>query len=226
MSKPLSTGRVLSKVGPGGAGPSAAAVNRRSPVVLTDQTIATNSVIQAATDPKIKELVMKQQQEESRRESSKRPRADGFTATHHGLDHPNSAPHHSHHGQQFWKHNSFEGTESLNMSLNASLNDTAPESEKSFSKYSTVSPDAHQQQKHYQFMEQAGGATPGSAMETVVVHGDGAGAGGARAHHDDDGVNSEITVDAGVFARAFPYFTSSVYLTNLLLFAISAIQAT
>lgn len=201
--KPLSTGRVLSKVGPGGTGPSAAAVNRRSPVVLTEQSIATSSVIQAATDPKIKELVMKQQQEESRRESSKRPRADGLTPTHH-IEHPNSAPHHSHHGQQFWKHNSFEGADSLNNTLNASLttglNDTAPDSEKAF-KYSTVSPDAHQQ-KHYQFLEQAGGATPGSAtLDTVVVNADSAAP--VRVHHDDDGVNSEITTETGTNHNIF-----------------------
>lgn len=198
VPKPLSAGRILSKVGPGGTGPSAAAVNRKSPVVLTEQSIATSSVIQAASDPKIKELVMKQQQEESRRESSKRPRADGLTPTHH-IEHPNSAPHHSHHGQQFWKHNSFEGTDSLNNTLNASLttglNDTVSDSEKAFGKYSTVSPDVHQQ-KHYQFLEQAGGATPGSAtLDTVVVNADGAVP--VRTHHDDDGVNSEITTETG-----------------------------
>lgn len=151
---------------------------------------------------------MKQKQEESRRESSKRPRADGFApAVHHVLEHPNSAPHHSHQGQQFWKHNSFEGTESLNNTMNASLNDSSM-LEGSFGKYSSAmpSPDAHQHPKHYQFLEQASGGTPGSALETVVANNtDNVGAGVARAHHDDDGVNSEITIETGIIPLFFNY---------------------
>lgn len=154
--------------GVGSITPTAAAKDRRSPVV-TDQTIATNSVIQAANDPKIRELVIKQQlMDRKQRESidKKRPRADGTTGAFHSLDHSGSftstGHHPSHSGQFYYKHNSFDESGPINGDHN-----------------------------HTHF-----GAAAGSFAETVfpsdVAHPNN----GGVAQLDD--VNSEITADAGL----------------------------
>lgn len=126
-------------------GSGSAAFNRRSPVV-TDATIATNSVIQAATDPKIKELVMKQQQIFERESMDKRtPRnrsVEAASALFHSLDHPLPS---------------------------AAQADTV---EKAHAKFNATSPDLHGQQHHHHHAPSNVPNTPGSAVETVV-HPDG-----------------------------------------------------
>lgn len=176
--------------GVGSITPSAAAKDRRSPVVA-DHSIATNSVIQAANDPKIKELVIKQQlMDRKQRESvdKKRPRADGTTGTFLTLEHSssfNSGHHGSHSGQFYYKHSSFD--------------DTSPSGEHHHDERGLVkcvpsSPDAHH---HYQYGPQIG-ATPGSFSDTVVANSEiSTPNGGGIAQLDD--VNSEITADAGLF---------------------------
>ena len=168
----------------------AAAKDRRSHVV-TDQTIATNhSVIQAATDRSIKELVIKQKIEQKQRESmdKKRPRADGttghFTSLEHSGSFTSSGHHHSHSGQFYHKHSSFDET-------NVSPNEHHHESDRGFVKYVPSSPDAH----HHSHYAQQGGATPGSFSDTMVPSEMTTPNGGGIAQLDD--VNSEITADAG-----------------------------
>lgn len=183
-STPLS--RSTGKVGSGTAG--SAAFNRRSPVV-TDATIATSSVIQAAADPKIKELVMKQQQIFERESMDKRtPRnRESANALFHSLDPAYSAStHHSTHPSMFWKQPSFGDDANGNPHA-----DNYPETpERAHGKgFGTISPEMYQhqqQQQHYLYHP----TTPGSNVDTVV-HPD------TSAMHDDDGVSSELTADAG-----------------------------
>jgi len=198
VTRPSSTkSKVSQGSGVGSMTPSAAAKDRRSPVV-TDQTIATNhSVMQAATDRSIKELVIKQQMMDRKQRESmdkKRPRADGttglFTSLEHSGSFTSSGHHHSHSGQSFHKYSSFDET-------NISPNEHHYEADRGFVKYVPSSPDAHH---HSHYAQQQGGATPGSFSDTVFPSEVTTPNGGGIAQLDD--VNSEITADAGTWSPA------------------------
>ena len=209
-SKASSTTRGSSKVS--GFGTSSAAFNRRSPVV-TDQTIATNSVIQAATDPKIKELVMKQQQiferesmdKRTPRNNSRDSRADGISSHFHTVDHSSTATSHQsfQQQQQFWK-------AALDIGDSGPSESSVDSPEKSYgNKFLASSPDTHQQQLHH-YMQQQCATTPGSAVETVVHD-----IPVVSSHNDDDGAGSEVTADAGECMCVYVclYYTVSVPLS-------------
>lgn len=181
--RPAQKGSAGQGNGVGSITPSAAAKDRRSPVV-TDQTIATNSVIQAANDPKIKELVIKQQMMDRKQRESmekKRPRGDLLTGAFLSLEHSggfaSSGHHSSHSGQFFYKHSSFDET-------SPAAGDHHFEGDRGFVRYPPSSPEVH----HPSYAPHVG-ATPGSFTETVVQTDSGS------AQLDD--VNSELTADAG-----------------------------
>eukprot|EP01032_Pedospumella_encystans_P012727 gene12727-14699_t len=181
--RPAQKGSAGQGNGVGSITPGAAAKDRRSPVV-TDQTIATNSVIQAANDPKIKELVIKQQMMDRKQRESmekKRPRGDLLTGAFLSLEHSggfaSSGHHSSHSGQFFYKHSSFDET-------SPAAGDHHFEGDRGFVRYPPSSPEVH----HPSYAPHVG-ATPGSFTETVVQTDSGS------AQLDD--VNSELTADAG-----------------------------
>lgn len=184
-SRPAQKSSAAQGNGVGSITPSAAAKDRRSPVV-TDQTIATNSVIQAANDPKIKELVIKQQMMDRKQRESmekKRPRGDLLTGAFLSLEHSggfaSSGHHPSHSGQFFYKHSSFD-------EASPAAGDHHYEGDRGFVRYAPSSPDVHHHPPYAQ-------PTPGSHTETVVQ------ADSGLAQQDD--VNSELTADAGKICR-------------------------
>jgi hypothetical protein len=184
-AKSSSLNRSTGKVG---SGAGSAAFNRRSPVV-TDATIATSSVIQAAADPKIKELVMKQQQifERESMGDKRTPRSrDAANALFHSLDHAHTPTHHTpSHASSFWKHASFG--EPLDHQPDGMIPETPERVHGKFAAHTADVQSSHHQQPHFLHHP----TTPGSAVETVTHQQDSAGL------QDDDGVSSELTADAG-----------------------------